>query len=243
MVRSTIAVLLALLATTSAVDLPEFIKVCNRNDPELDACITGSVDHLRPYLVEGVPEYNLPSLEPLVLEHLVVSEGQGIKLTATEIKAYGASNFIVKKVESDMANLHYNVDIELPHLYIEGHYEIDGRLLLLQVTGSGPLHGNFTECLGQVNFDAELYDEGGEDHFRVKTFDMKITVGQGNLQLDNLFGGEKVLGDVVNNAINANFDAFVQELLPLIEKALSDFFLKLGNNIVTPFAFDQLFPV
>lgn len=70
---------------------------------------------------------------------------------------------------------------------------------------------------------------------------MKITVGKGMLILDNLFGGEQALGDVVNSAINNNFQLFLDEILPLLEKALSDAFKITADNIVNQFSYSQLF--
>ena len=57
-----------------------------------------SVEHLRPSLVKGVPEYHIPTLEPLLLKELVAAETGGIKITARNVHAYGASDFIVKGV-------------------------------------------------------------------------------------------------------------------------------------------------
>lgn len=135
------------------------------------------------------------------------------------------------------------MDVDLPHLYIDGMYQIDGKVLLLPITGSGPMRGNFTGCTGAVRLQGELRKDGaGEEHLHYSDFRMKISIGNGNLQLENLFGGEQALGDVVNSAINNNFDTFIREIQPLIEKALSEVFLKIANNIVEPFTFRQLFP-
>jgi len=40
------------------------------------------------------------------------------------------------------------VDVALPNIQVEGKYEVDGKILLLPIRGSGPLHGNFSNCLG-----------------------------------------------------------------------------------------------
>lgn len=77
----------------------EWLIVCHKNDPEIDTCIMKSVEALKPKLKTGVPEYNIPSLEPLILKQLVAAEGTGgIRITANNVKAYGASNFIVQKI-------------------------------------------------------------------------------------------------------------------------------------------------
>lgn len=144
----------------------------------------------------------------------------------------------------DVSQLRFALDITLPHLYIEGQYEIDGRVLLLPIRGNGPMTGNFTMATGSVKIQAGLFkDDQGHDHLKLNEFRMRISIRKGSLKLENLFGGDPTLGNVVNNAINSNFDAFIKELQPLIEKALSSAFTDIGNNIVRPFTYEQLFPM
>lgn len=58
-----------------------------------------SVEHLKPYLRDGVPKYNIPSLEPLHLNEVVATEGTGIKITVRDVDAHGASNFVVRRLK------------------------------------------------------------------------------------------------------------------------------------------------
>lgn len=97
--------------------------------------------------------------------------------------------------------------------------------------------------VGACKIQGERYfDENGLERVRITEFKMKISVGKGWMRLDNLFNGEEVLGNVVNTAINNNFDLFMREFLPLIEMALSDAFKDIAENIVQQFSFAQLFP-
>lgn len=88
----------------------------------------------------------------------------------------------------------------------------------------------------------KYFDENGIEKIRIVDFKMKISVGNGSLKLDNLFNGEQVLGDIVNSAINGNFQLFLKELLPMIEMSLSDAFQDIADKIVQQFSFAQLFP-
>lgn len=97
--------------------------------------------------------------------------------------------------------------------------------------------------VGACKIQGERYfDENGLERIRITEFKMKISVGKGWMRLDNLFNGEEVLGNVVNTAINNNFDLFMREFLPLVEKALSDAFKDIAENIVQQFSYAQLFP-
>lgn len=61
-----------------------------------------SIETLRPYLARGIPELDIPAIEPINLGDLIVAEsvpGQGISITAKDIKAYGPGNFRLKKLK------------------------------------------------------------------------------------------------------------------------------------------------
>ncbi|KYQ52587.1 Circadian clock-controlled protein [Trachymyrmex zeteki] len=221
----------------------EFLHICQTQDPHYETCISESIEYLKPYLKTGVPEYNIPSLEPLILKKITFTPSSSLQLEASEIETTGASNFIIKKAKIDFNTLIVLVDVELPNIQVEGIYGIDGKLLLLPIRGSGPIHGNFSNCIGACKIQiAKYFDEDGEEKMHITDFKLKISVGKGTIKLDNLFGGEQALGDVINSAINNNFELFMKELLPFVEKALSDSFQNIASSIIQQFTFAQLFP-
>lgn len=77
----------------------EFLHICQTNDPQYEECISDSIEHLRPYLKTGVPEYNIPSMEPLLLKKLTFTPTNSIRVQAADIEAFGASDFEIKKAK------------------------------------------------------------------------------------------------------------------------------------------------
>lgn len=77
----------------------DFIHVCHESDLELAKCITQSMHNLRPKVASGIPEMNVPSIEPLELGNLIVSQKtksrSGLQITAKDIKAYNSSLYQV----------------------------------------------------------------------------------------------------------------------------------------------------
>lgn len=140
--------------------------------------------------------------------------------------------------------MRFAVELSFAKLSIEGDYDVDGKVILLRLQGSGPMTGNFTNCRGLVKLQAQMTPgEDGKTYLKVVDFKTKISVGQGLLKLKNLFGGDPVLGEAINMAINSNFDSFIKELQPSIESAISDTFWTIANSILTQFTYDALFPV
>lgn len=84
--------------------------------------------------------------------------------------------------------------------------------------------------------------DGGVEYIRVKKVQTNIQLKQGKLNLQNLFNGDKVLGDVINETINQNFALVAEDIIPLVEKALNKMFLRIGNKVCGQFAWEQFFP-
>ncbi|XP_056633372.1 uncharacterized protein LOC130442972 [Diorhabda sublineata] len=226
----------------SSGELPSFIHVCQRDDPNLIPCLIASVEDLRPYLVEGVPEYNIPKLEPLVMTDFFSEEAAGMKITVSNVSAWGCSDYFVRGLEVNLENHNFVINIDLPKLRIEAHYNVDGKLLVMPIKGDGNLEANITDTTARAELTGELYEKNGESYLRYHTFDLKVHVGGGTSRLANLFNGDKVLLGMINDVVNKNFDMFIKELMPIIQKSLAAVFKETANAIVENFTYEQLFP-
>jgi hypothetical protein len=127
-------------------------------------------------------------------------------------------------------------------MYVTGRYVVDGRVLFLPITGNGQITCNFTNGEGAIRLKGTQKEINGNIHFIVTKLDIKVKVESGKIELDNLFGGDKQLGTVINKVINDNFDTFTNDLIPLIEKSLAKIFKNTGNKIFKRFTMAQLFP-
>lgn len=167
----------------------------------------------------------------------------------------------------------YKYLLLLPHLFVSGEYTVDGRILLLPISGSGKFTGNFSEspapatdtgltqlssdpvtyflpfrflarCVADVIMNTEPRMVDGETYIFVKKLTIRVRVGSGSqLKLENLFNGDKTLGDVINQTINQNFDVVARDIIPLIERALERHFRKTANKIMSRYTEQQIFPV
>ena len=120
---------------------------------------------------------------------------------------------------------------------------MDGRIILLQIRGSGPMTGDFTNCKALVKLQMQMSKRNNDENYlKLTELKTRISVGGGKLNLKNLFGGDPVLGEAVNNAINSNFDSFLKEIKPSIESAISNTFTEIANGILQEFTYEMLFP-
>ncbi|KAB0798326.1 hypothetical protein PPYR_09319 [Photinus pyralis] len=190
----------------------------------------------------GVPECNIPSIEPLVMNELISEQSVGLSLTANNVKTYGCSSYTVTSLKVNMDEQTYEFDTEFPLLSIEAQYNVSGKLLMMPVNGAGPLYANLTNCKSKTMLKGELYDRDGETYLRYKDLSLHIQIGGGSIKIENLFRGDKFISDIVHESLNKNLNAFLVELMPAVERALASTFLEVGNKIVHPYTYKQLFP-
>lgn len=83
-----------------------YVLPCSRADPQINVCIKNSFNHLKPFLATGLPELNVPALEPLFIDQMAMENDAGavrIKALFSNIICKGASNYTVKEVRSDVS--------------------------------------------------------------------------------------------------------------------------------------------
>lgn len=61
------------------------------------------------------------------------------------------------------------------------------------------------------------------------------------LYLENLFGGNKALGDNMNMFLNENWQIILQELKPAVKTTLTQIIGGIINNVFDKLAYDELF--
>lgn len=71
---------------------------------------------------------------------------------------------------------------------------------------------------------------------------MKIKIGKSQIELKNLFDRNPTLGLIGNGFINENSEYFVTEIIPSLEKNLSEIFTRAANEVVKDASLDEMFP-
>ncbi|KAK4883426.1 hypothetical protein RN001_006745 [Aquatica leii] len=215
--------------------LPDYIQVCQRNVPDIDQCIINSIEHLKPYLKTGIPEINVPSLEPLRINETVpMNLGNGdtkILTNLTELAVYGASSFEIQKLWSNIAENSFRYNVSLPAIVLKGVYEIDTKLLFLLIRGKG----NVTINIDNYNFECIMSGDRIQienvEHLKFDQLECEIQFEKASIRLSNLFNGNALLGNAVNDVVNDNIDVFFNEIKPKITEAIGNVFKDVANKI------------
>ncbi|CAH0393348.1 unnamed protein product [Bemisia tabaci] len=225
--------------------LPPMLKVCHKSDPKVNECVKQSIEQLRPYLVQGIPELSIPPCEPLFIPEVVMNQGKGsvaVQSTYSNIKIYGPSQFVLKSVKVDFEKDRMRLKVWLPFLHMNSEYTIDGRILMLPITGKGFSEGNYTDIEATAVVQGEKIHIDGKTYFNVVDFFCDFNIGHASVYLTDLFDGDKELGDAMNLFLNDNWRNVAQEIKPVLEETVANLFKKFANKLFHKYPLDEILP-
>ncbi|GLV39162.1 uncharacterized protein CBL_06213 [Carabus blaptoides fortunei] len=238
--------LVCFLSVSCAIaTIPDYIHICHRNDPEVSKCIIQSVEALRPRLLSGIPELDVPSLEPLILPEIVISRGSGntnYRAIGKNVNVYGAGTFQVTKLKLDIPNQTYFIGVKFPILKFMSDIDVNARILVVPVKGIGKLEANATNCIGNAILKGDIIEEDGVQKMHFSSLDLDLQIDDIDVHLENIFGGDPVIGQAINQALYENRRQIFDVIKPVAERTASDVLLDLINKIVKNFSYDEVFP-
>ncbi|KAK4015444.1 protein takeout [Daphnia magna] len=219
-----------LIASTLAGKFGDSLKQCDSNNQAaLNTCLFKIVEDLRPFMPTGIPEINVPVLDPMFIQSINLVQGE-FRSTFSQIQVRGMSKFITNSVTADPDAMTMKLRLSIPELRITGQYKTSGRIFVLAVEGSG----TFWNILSNVTVDATsnlvLKGNPPNQNLQVANNVLDLNVSKMRMRLNNLFNGDAILGETVNNFLNENSQEVFAEVKPEMAKQVGELVIKVMND-------------
>ncbi len=86
------------------------------------------------------------------------------------------------------------------------------------------------------------FEKNGKTFVQIKKVDLKVaSVKKLNVKLENLFNGNKQLGDSMNSILNENWEVLLDELKPAFEEAIAAIAQDIVNKVFQKTAYSDIF--
>ncbi|XP_047518452.1 circadian clock-controlled protein daywake-like [Pieris napi] len=218
-------VILAFAAYTNGVPL---VAKCKVGDSK---CSKESAQAAIKTFAAGIPEFQIKSLDPLVIKHTDASS-PNLKLTLTDYTVTGLKDCIVKKTKYDKSNSKLLIKLQCSPK-VEGSYEMNGQLLILRMEGKGPIHVQLRKAEFSVEYSIEESEKDGAKYWNIKDYKHSFELkDKADVVFGNLFNGNDVLGQAAKEVIKESGNEIVEEVgSPVI----SDIIKEITKNINTFF--------
>ncbi|XP_069702793.1 protein takeout-like [Periplaneta americana] len=243
------AILLALVVIVThgqAAKLPESFPLCKRKDPNLDNCLRNAIEKSIRELKPGLPSLQMLPLDPLDITQITIRDGinrpVNIKLDLNNAVAKGLSGVNIFTVRADIDKGTISADGVLPFATLESDYEMDGRFLVLPIKGKGKSKLTFTGMNATINLESKIETKNGKGYWNVDKLVLVIKeMDNFQINFENLFNGDKALGDNTNKILNENWRDFWKELKPAFEETFGQVFLHLSRLIFSKVPLNDIF--
>uniref|UniRef100_A0A8D8XRF2 Circadian clock-controlled protein n=1 Tax=Cacopsylla melanoneura TaxID=428564 RepID=A0A8D8XRF2_9HEMI len=171
------------ISSISGRKLPSYIQSCKRTE-NINECAMKMVAAARPHLAKGIPKIKVPAMEPLIINELQVNRNNDnlqLKLKLKNVTVYGPSHFIINKININLPKLTMDLSITLPYLDINTEYDVDGRILVVPLKGTGIFKGNITNTKIEMSGSGKIIDDLKQKKYSfAQVTDAKIKVRVGD---------------------------------------------------------------
>ncbi|VVC90727.1 uncharacterized protein LOC126965873 [Leptidea sinapis] len=204
--------------------LPDYFPQCKKSDPQIEKCLLEAIEVVKPRIINGVPELNIPSLEPFNVPTLKLDRtGSNLRLKATvkNMKVYGGSNFKIEKIKLNLNNKYVGeVRLTMPRLVVVAEYDVHGsRILTLDINGKGKFRSNFTGITVVARGSAKPIEKEGIEYLQAEKMITKLKIGHGQLTLDDT--ERPAAAKSAAAFFNASPGIVLDILNPLIEESIA----------------------
>ena len=93
----------------------------------------------------------------------------------------------------------------------------------------------------EVSFALEEYDKKGKKHYKVASTKLVLTPQLMRFHLENLFDGDKALGDNINQVLNENWSEVFSDVKTSYEEAFGQIFGSILDNVLKKVSTREIF--
>ncbi|XP_058803117.1 protein takeout-like [Phymastichus coffea] len=230
---SILAVLIHVAGTdVSDRPVPEYVKQCSRSDPQLKSCLIDALHHLRPYLKAGIPEIQLPAVEPFRMDELKLSltgGTNGYTVRLRELFVRGASNYTVADIKLGSP---FEALIRMPALILDAQYTSSGVLIILPASGNGTFHARFGNARALVRGSVSSHPRDGQTYLNVDNLDVHLGVKDVQMRVRKIFNNNRILTEATNLFLRENGQEVLKAMEPQLKRKLSALFAGIVNQLL-----------
>ncbi|XP_076238390.1 circadian clock-controlled protein daywake [Calliopsis andreniformis] len=243
---TVVAVCVALCCATLAAgdyQLPKTVKTCNKDSSDFSSCLRLAIQESWPTFVQGIPELDLPALDPFYLDQHTSEFGNGElrgKVTAKDVQTYGLAKARFLSVKPEMSGdfFRLEIDLEIPKVLCEGDYKAEGSLGSFRVGGKG----FFNVSMEDLRITWDITGHVVNDRWVVEHFNIAPNVGSMKIWFSDLFNGNDELNRAALVFANEYWPIIYRGMMPQMLQIWDSHFTEFVNRFFSKIPFSTLFP-
>ncbi|XP_019894009.2 protein takeout-like [Musca domestica] len=225
-------------------EFPNDPQPCKFGDTE---CIGKFIEYLMSEKYAGDDSLNLKQIDPLFLENVRIHQAADspvnidLKLTNNSVHGWKTAKVVkVKGFDKDMTKKNQLI-FKIDYLSLVGDYVIDGKILILPIKGSGQSNITMVDVTLQMDFVGTPLEKDGETYMTIKDMQLDAEPKHMTYKVENLFNGDKTLGDNMNLFLNENWNDIYQEVRTSLAEGFSAIYGDVINDVFSKYSYEKFF--
>ncbi|CAH1394516.1 unnamed protein product [Nezara viridula] len=229
----------------SSAKLPKPVKLCKNDDSFNDCVIKQSHDVIQAS-INGIPKYGIPAFDPLHIDKIEQFEGGSksitMNLTMEDINVYGLGQAELVHAEHNTPEKYLKLTFHFPHCKFISKYDLVGKFLVIPVTGKGKATMTLDDVTTDFIYHYKLIDKNGSKYVTsVPPVHFTTEPKNASINFENLFNGNKALGDAANKMMTENWREFKRQMGKGFEEAIGGMANIMLDRIVGHTPYSELF--
>ncbi|GLV40312.1 uncharacterized protein CBL_07092 [Carabus blaptoides fortunei] len=234
---NSVLVIILILAIANCANLPSYFSQCSKTDANLNDCLLANTKTAWPTMVNGDSVYHIQPMNPLRVPFIHVDIDGNLQGNLSNTVIDGMQDVDFQEIKLDLAKNRLDLTFLIPRLTFIGDYEVDGRLLLVPIKGSGPANITFINMLTNYFLEYDIKEKRTKQYIHVKNSAMKYTV----TRVYSYFSGYETLGIDFNKVLDENWEAVNEEVGANVGNAIGEIFTQILQSFFKKVSLNELF--
>uniref|UniRef100_A0A1I8MAM8 Hemolymph juvenile hormone binding protein (JHBP) n=1 Tax=Musca domestica TaxID=7370 RepID=A0A1I8MAM8_MUSDO len=224
-------------------ELPDSIPTCPE-DSSVDKCITDAFNYMTRSSVKGVPELNIPPIDPVRINKLNIQFSNNLirgKAAIRNITATGISKGVFERVHYERKGKDIKLDVKfhLPLLKVTGKYRAEVVINNAKFSSKGLFDISLIELRSNAEHLAKLYERDGHTFLEMTSVDVEPTLGDMKIYASGLVP-EPALNAALLEIVNSQWRTIYRSAVLSTRPSWLPIVVNYTNNFFSHLPFDLL---
>ncbi|XP_050529036.1 protein takeout-like [Daktulosphaira vitifoliae] len=231
--------------STQLIQLPDGFITCKRSDPLVNKCIQKALQSGVPRVLKGYPNLDVVPIDPLYITEMDIEQTKGpfvFKLSLKDMNIFNFGSVKILSIKSDIDKYLFNLNVEFSQpLILDSNYKINGKAIILPINGEGKSNLTLEDVKASIDVKGRPVAKNGQNHMDLEILDIKFTSNRLYINFENLFNGDKYMGNNMNKYLNKNWKMILNQVQPSFEVTLGNKLQSIAQAFFTKVPYNTLF--
>ncbi|KAL0133713.1 hypothetical protein PUN28_000990 [Cardiocondyla obscurior] len=181
-----------ILGLSSAEEVDLSLKTCDSKSYNFSACVKDNLESVLPQLIKGIPQYDVPPIDPFFLEYQKIAFNSNnihgeiifVNLSVTGLAKVKFLDVTPQFLDDEIFKI--EIDSHVPELDMKTIVKINSSLNVFKILSESPVHVVANDIRGKADFIGHVINDTWVlDHIRIYPTIEKFKISANNLIEDN----------------------------------------------------------